>query len=191
MYGRYFYGQKKLTPKQQAFIDEYLIDFNASATAVRAGYSPKTARYIGYENITKPHIQKAIQERIAELQKKARVDQERVLQMECCIAFSDIRKLFDGEAPTPLEDLQEVAQAIASFEIKELDLYANGERVETITDYKYKFWDKGRSLERLGRGLGMYKEPGDKVGQGLEKLTGVLEEALKRKRKLLESVNAG
>lgn len=135
MYGRYFYGQKKLTPKQQAFIDEYLIDFNASATAVRAGYSPKTARYIGYENITKPHIQKAIQERIAELQKKARVDQERVLQMECCIAFSDIRKLFDGEAPTPLEDLQEVAQAIASFEIKELDLYANGERVETITDY--------------------------------------------------------
>jgi phage terminase small subunit len=149
-------AKKELTPKQQAFIAEYLTDFNASAAAVRAGYCPKTAPEIGYENLRKPHIIKKIVARRDELAREARADQERVLAAECCIAFSDIRKLFNGEAPIPLEDLpEEVARAIASFEVKERALYNDGERVETITTYKYKFRDKGRSLERLGCWLGM------------------------------------
>ncbi len=117
-----------------------LIDFNASAAAVRAGFSPRTTPEIGYENLRKPHIMKKIVARRDELAREARVGQERVLAAECCIAFSGIRKLFDGETLVPLENLPEkVARAIASFEIKELDLYADGERVETITTYKYKF----------------------------------------------------
>ena len=51
-----------LTNKQQRFIDEYLIDLNATQASIRAGYSEDTAAVIGYENLTKPHIQKAIQE---------------------------------------------------------------------------------------------------------------------------------
>lgn len=51
---------KKLTPKQQAFVDEYLIDFNATRAALTAGYSQKTAAKIGSENLIKPEIQKAI-----------------------------------------------------------------------------------------------------------------------------------
>jgi len=58
-----------LTAKQQAFINEYLIDLNATQAAIRAGYSPKTAKLIGYENLTKPYIakiiEKAMQERSA------------------------------------------------------------------------------------------------------------------------------
>ncbi len=42
---------KKLTPKQQCFIEEYLIDLNATAAAIRAGYSPRTARAIACENL--------------------------------------------------------------------------------------------------------------------------------------------
>ena len=51
-----------LTPKQQRFVEEYLIDLNATQAAIRAGYSEKTAKSIGQENLTKPDIQKAIQE---------------------------------------------------------------------------------------------------------------------------------
>ena len=51
--------------KQRVFIDEYARDFNATQAAIRAGYSPKTAYSIGQENLNKPEIAKAIQERIA------------------------------------------------------------------------------------------------------------------------------
>ena len=46
----------KLTPKQQQFVREYLIDFNATQAAIRAGYSPKTAQVIGAENLKKPRM---------------------------------------------------------------------------------------------------------------------------------------
>ncbi len=51
----------KLTDKQQAFCREYLIDLNATQAAIRAGYSPQTARVIGAENLTKPAVAEEIQ----------------------------------------------------------------------------------------------------------------------------------
>lgn len=51
----------KLTPKQQRFVDEYLVDLNASAAARRAGYSARTADAIGRENLGKPTIAAAVQ----------------------------------------------------------------------------------------------------------------------------------
>lgn len=58
----------KFTAKQKRFIDEYLLDLNATQAAIRAGYSEKTAKEIGYENLTKPHILAAIQDRMKELE---------------------------------------------------------------------------------------------------------------------------
>ena len=52
----------KMTAKQQRFCDEYLIDLNATQAAIRAGYSKKTARAIGNENLMKPDIKKYIDE---------------------------------------------------------------------------------------------------------------------------------
>ena len=65
----------KLTPKQRAFVEEYLIDLNATASAKRAGYSQRTAYSIGEENLRKPEIQKAI----AEAQ-KARAERVKLTQ---------------------------------------------------------------------------------------------------------------
>lgn len=55
-----------LSRKQTVFINEYLRDFNATQAAIRAGYSSRSAHAIGHENLTKPEIAEAIQERIAE-----------------------------------------------------------------------------------------------------------------------------
>lgn len=52
----------KLTAKQQAFCEEYLIDLNATQAAIRAGYSEKTASEMGYENLGKPQIAEVIAE---------------------------------------------------------------------------------------------------------------------------------
>ncbi len=71
---------KNLTPKQQCFIEEYLIDLNATQAAIRAGYSPRTARAIACENLAKPDIQEAIAEAKRERSEATKIDAEWVLR---------------------------------------------------------------------------------------------------------------
>ncbi len=78
-----------LTPKQRIFVVEYLVDKNATKAAKRAGYSPKTARSIGAENLTKPNIASAIEKSLAEQLIRANVSADRVLYEIKRIAFAD------------------------------------------------------------------------------------------------------
>jgi phage terminase small subunit len=71
---------RKLTPKQQRFCEEYVIDLNATKAANRAGYSEKTSYSIGHENLSKPEISKRITELQAELSEKTDVDAEYVIR---------------------------------------------------------------------------------------------------------------
>jgi len=66
----------ELTPKQERFVEEYLIDSNATAAAKRAGYSKKTAKETGYENLTKPHIAAAIESGRAVMRERCAVTVE-------------------------------------------------------------------------------------------------------------------
>lgn len=70
----------KLTAKQQRFVDEYLIDLNATQAAIRAGYSKGTAYSIGVENLRKPEIQKRIQERMNEKEASLIATQDEILK---------------------------------------------------------------------------------------------------------------
>ena len=70
----------KMTAKQKIFCDEYLIDLNATQAAIRAGYSKKTARKIGQENLTKPDIKQYIEKRMAEKESQLIADQDEVLK---------------------------------------------------------------------------------------------------------------
>ena len=69
-----------LTDKQSAFVDEYLVDMNASAAARRAGYSEKTAGYIGHENLKKPKIKEKLDERLKERRQRTEVTQDMVVE---------------------------------------------------------------------------------------------------------------
>ena len=68
-----------LRPKQSLFVLEYLKDLNATQAAIRAGYSKKTAKEIGCENLTKPNIQEAISKAMADRIKETKIDAEWVL----------------------------------------------------------------------------------------------------------------
>ena len=70
---------KHLTPKQQRFLDEYLIDLNGTQAAIRVGYSEKTAYSIGSENLKKPEIQQAIAVRQKKLAEKRAWDMEKLV----------------------------------------------------------------------------------------------------------------
>lgn len=68
-----------LTPKQQRFVEEYLIDLNATQAAIRAGYSEKTAYSVGHENLKKPEIQKAIEEAKNQVSKRTELTVDMVV----------------------------------------------------------------------------------------------------------------
>ena len=71
---------KKLTPRQQRFVDEYLIDLNATQAAIRAGYSKKTAPGIGCENLIKPNIADAIAKAQEKRTERTEVTQDYVIK---------------------------------------------------------------------------------------------------------------
>ena len=83
----------KLTPKQQRFVDEYLIDLNATQAAIRAGYSPKTARQIGEQNLSKLDIQQAIEQAKAERSERTKITQDDVLKMWHDLATVDYNEI--------------------------------------------------------------------------------------------------
>ncbi len=80
----------KLTEKQRRFADEYIRLGEATQAAINAGYSTKTARSIGHENLTKPDIKAYIDNRLNELKKESIAEQDEILQF--------LTKVLRGEA---------------------------------------------------------------------------------------------
>ncbi len=69
-----------LTNKQQIFIVEYLVDLNATAAAIRAGYSARTAGQVGFENLKKPEIAAAIEGAMKDRERRTQITQDEVIQ---------------------------------------------------------------------------------------------------------------
>jgi phage terminase small subunit len=136
-----------MTPKQERFVAEYLIDLNATAAAKRAGYSDKTARAIGHENLTKPDIAAAVAEGKARQLDSMEVTAERVLRELARLAFSDIRGVFDenGGLLKPHELSDDVARMIASIEVTKERSYKKGDD-ETVIEYVSRV----RTVDKLG-----------------------------------------
>lgn len=68
-----------MTPKQQAFVNEYLKDKNATQAAIRAGYSARTAKQAGSENLSKPDVKRAVREALAAQASRTLISADRVL----------------------------------------------------------------------------------------------------------------
>jgi len=84
-----------MTPKQAAFVDEYLIDLNATQAAIRAGYSAKTAGWIGNQQLAKTHISAEIAKRMEDRSKRTEITQDRVLTDIELIKQDAMRKVYD------------------------------------------------------------------------------------------------
>lgn len=139
-----------LTLKQKMFIDEYLVDLNATQAAIRAGYSPKTAKDIASQNLAKLNIRIEVDKRMAERSKRVGMNADRVLQELGKLAFVKIEDVIDFETgrikPTATSD--DLA-AIQSIKIKP---------GEYGTEREIKFYDKKATLELLGKHLGLWTD---------------------------------
>ncbi|MED5492685.1 MAG: terminase small subunit [Pseudomonadota bacterium] len=159
-----------LTPKQRRFVDEYLIDLNATQAAIRAKYSKRTARQIGEENLSKPDIQAAIQRRMKAREKRTQITQDMVLKELAKIGFSDIRKAVRwGETMVRVADAEEGEDdlvpyhglaLIDSTEIDNDTAAAIAEVSQGRDGLKVKLHDKKGALVEIAKHLGMFTPKG-------------------------------
>lgn len=84
--------KRKLTPKQRKFADEYIKSGNAADAARKAGYSKRSARSVGQENLTKPDIKKYIDEQMAEIASKRIMDATEAVELLTSIARGETKE---------------------------------------------------------------------------------------------------
>lgn len=153
---------KTLTPKQQRFVAEYLIDLNATQAAIRTGYSRKTAEVQGSRLLSNAKIRAAVDERRAVLTQKLHVTQETVVAELAKIGFANMQDYMRvGLSGDPVLDFSRLTreQAAALAEVT-VDAYTegHGEDARDVKRVKFKLSDKRAALVDLGRFLGMFKE---------------------------------
>lgn len=143
-----------MTKKQKRFVEEYLIDLNATQAAIRAGYSPDSARDIGCENLTKPSIKAAIDRAMAERSRRTGINQDRVIQEIAKLAFLNPVDVIDmDEATVRGEAHRDDTACIASVKVKNIPTDDGA-----ITEREVKTYDKLKALELLGKHLGMFTD---------------------------------
>ena len=125
----------KMTAKQMRFCDEYLIDLNATQAAIRAGYSKKTARAMGAENLTKPDIKAYIDQRMAEKEAALIADQDEVLKY--------LTQVLRGQSQSEVVVVENIG-----------DFMSEARTMKKAPDEKERL----RAAELLGKRYGLYKD---------------------------------
>lgn len=150
----------KLTPKQQRFVEEYLVDLNATQAAIRAGYAERTAYSQGQRLLKNVEIQQCLQELMQERAQRTEITADRVLQEYARLGFFDPRKLFnDDGSPKGIHELDDdTAAVLAGLEVMEI-WEGRGENKEFVGYLKkYKLADKKGALDSISRHLGMFRD---------------------------------
>lgn len=135
----------KLTLKQQRFADEYIISGNATEAAVKAGYSKKTARSIGQENLTKPDIKKYIDEKMEQLKSDKVADQQEIL---------------------------EFLTSVVRGEKTEQTLIGEGMGEQRITDIEIAANQRIKAAELLGKRYSMWTDKVEQTNRNIEVVVG-------------------
>ncbi|EGO8094339.1 terminase small subunit [Enterococcus faecalis] len=124
----------RMTEKQKRFCDFYIETGNAKEAAIRAGYSEKTAKQIGQENLTKPDLRAYIDERLAELKNERTADAQEVL---------------------------EYLTAVMRGEYKEATLIGVGEGAQAVVDIYVGAKDRLKAAELLGKRHALFTDKVD------------------------------
>lgn len=143
--------------RQAAFVNEYLVDLNATQAAIRAGYSKETAAVIGHENLRKPNIREAIQKAMDIRAERTKITADRVIAELGKISFVDVRKIVTNTGH--LQNLQDIddetAAAIQSVELVTRQTGEEDENGRKIVEsvHKIRLVDKKGSLDTLAKHL--------------------------------------
>ena len=152
----------KITPKQQRFVSEYLIDLNATQAAIRAGYSPRTAKQMGTENLAKPVLAAAIQKAMADRGKRTEIEADDVIRELAKIGFANMmdytRVTDEGEMVVDLSKItREQAAAIGEVTVEDF-MDGRGDDARAVRRVRFKLADKRAALVDLGRHFALFTD---------------------------------
>lgn len=141
----------KMTAKQQRFCDEYLIDLNATQAAIRAGYSEKTAKAMGCENLTKPDIKEYIDKRMAEKEAELIADQNEVMKYLTSVMRRE-------KTESVVVTLSEEETKYVEDEYGTMRKQTIKKEVPKIIAIPARLSDANKAAELLGKRYGLYTE---------------------------------
>lgn len=144
----------RLSDRDMRFIDEYRVDLDAKNAAIRAGYSPKTAKdaykWVDPERPTKPAVRAEIEREMARASRRTGVTVERIEMELARVAFADISDVYDPETGGLILDAERAdTAAVAAVRIKKGDGWEERE---------IRMTDKLKALELLGKRRGMFTD---------------------------------
>lgn len=159
-----------LTPKQERFVAEYLIDLNATQAAIRAGYSAKTASSQGERLLRNVEVAKAIANAQKARSARTEITQDRVLKELAKLGFANMQDYMsvtqEGEPFADLSKLtRDQAAAITEFTVEDFT-EGRGDDARDVRRVKFKLADKRAALVDIGKHLGMFKDKVELSGAG-------------------------
>lgn len=176
----------KLTPQQELFVLEYMIDLNATQAAIRAGYPPQTANNTAAKMMKRGVVKDAIARAMAARSRRTGVTADRVIREAAKVAFGDPRVLFreDGALRAPTEYDEDDAAMIEAVKTRRIvEVGANGEMVP-VEIQEVKLASKMGALTLLAKHLGLLT---DKLDVNVNSLAVRLDEAFKRTGRMRRS----
>lgn len=126
-----------MTPRQRKFCDEYLISGNATDAAIKAGYSPKTAKQTGSENLAKPDLKAYIETELEKLHSAKIADAQEVL---------------------------EYLTAVMRGQHTEQVLKLVGDGIQTVTDIDVSAKERIKAAELIGKRYALFSDKMDLGG---------------------------
>lgn len=166
-----------LTPKQDEFCRQYLVDLNATQAAIRAGYAPRSASVTGARLLANAKVAAAISGLKSERAERTGVEADRVLEELALLSHSDIRHyvvsdaghlaLAAGAPDAAMRAVRSVKRRVKTRRI--------GELVEKTVEVEFTLWDKPASVRMAASHLGLLKTVHEIHARTLEE---VLKEAL-------------
>lgn len=174
-------ASNRLSEKQMRFIEEYLVDMNATRAATAAGYKSSYPNVVGHDLLRHPVVGKRIEEAIKARAYSMGITANRVLEELAKLAFGDIRDIFDedGKLINPKNLPGKVAARVASIKVNTSTIYdkEGNAVVEYVVELKQH--DKLVALDKLARHLGLYRD--DEDGKSGKELTIVVRGGLPQK----------
>ncbi len=187
----------KLTPRQERFVDEYLLDLNGKQAAIRAGYSEKTAEVQASRLLSNVKVQAQIQKRRQERVERTEITQDMVLYELATIAFAnaaDYAAVVEREATLQTEDgdviqlydkdgnkvMYRTVEPVLTADLTDKQKRALAVIKKGRDGFEVKPYDKVRALELLGKHLGMFTEKMEVSGEVNNPMAGLTTEELKK-----------
>ena len=155
----------QITDRMKKFVDEYLIDFNATQAAIRAGYSPDTANEQGSQLLARPDIRELVAEGQKEVMERTQTFQDNAVAELKIVGFSDLadfltvkdggiveQKSFDQLTKEQTKCIKKIKQTVRTSHS------SDGSILHQTATLEIELHDKLKALELLGRHLGMFND---------------------------------